>query len=173
MKIRDKQLFKCTGYAINIKIFFAEVREHGVGYYSFSTNEKERRRQQGELKKLREHTKSSQLTVQRIKEKRAAQLATRLRAVKRRKKEKLGLSVDTSSGKYIELYKGELTINMPIHVSALVTCNFKLMKQKRSCSKSNDLSLFKRIIIFRHDILPSRYAFLFRRLTSFVTPSST
>lgn len=70
------------------------------------------------------------MTVQKIKEKRAAQMAARLKAVKRRKKEKLGLPVDSSSGKYIELYEGWLTISMPIFVSALATCHFELMKQK-------------------------------------------
>lgn len=79
--------------------FFIEVREHGVGYYSFSTDEKERRRQQAELKNLREQTKSTQMAVQKIKEKRATQMAARLKAVKRRKKEKLGLPLDSSSGK--------------------------------------------------------------------------
>ncbi|VVC27943.1 Protein of unknown function DUF4078 [Cinara cedri] len=78
-------------------IRFDEVREHGVGYYSFSTDEKERHRQQAELKKLREQTKSTQITVQKLKERRAAQMAARLKAVKRRKKEKLGLPLDSSS----------------------------------------------------------------------------
>lgn len=78
-----------------------EVREHGVGYYSFSTDEKERHRQQADLKKLREQTKSTQMSVQKLKEKRAAQMAARLKAVKRRKKEKLGLPLDSSSGKYL------------------------------------------------------------------------
>ncbi|XP_050436482.1 coiled-coil domain-containing protein 174 [Adelges cooleyi] len=78
-------------------IRFDEVREHGVGYYAFSTDEKERHRQQAELKKLREQTKTSQSTVQKLKEKRAAQMAARLKAVKRRKKEKLGLPLDSSS----------------------------------------------------------------------------
>lgn len=84
---------------INKGQFFLEVREHGVGYYSFSTDEKERRRQQAELKNLREQTKSTQMAVQKIKEKRAIQMAARLKAVKRRKKEKLGLPLDSSSGK--------------------------------------------------------------------------
>ncbi|XP_001943304.2 coiled-coil domain-containing protein 174 [Acyrthosiphon pisum] len=78
-------------------IRFDEVREHGVGYYSFSTDEKERHRQQAELKKLREQTKTTQISVQKLKEKRAAQMAIRLKAIKRRKKEKLGLPIDSSS----------------------------------------------------------------------------
>ncbi|XP_025208825.1 coiled-coil domain-containing protein 174 [Melanaphis sacchari] len=78
-------------------IRFDEVREHGVGYYSFSTDVKERHRQQAELKKLREQTKTTQISVQKLKEKRAAQMAVRLRAIKRRKKEKLGLPMDSSS----------------------------------------------------------------------------
>lgn len=77
---------------------YTEVREHGVGYYTFSTDEKERHRQQAELKKLREQTKSTQISVQKLKEKRASQMAARLKAVKRRKKEKLGLPIDSSSG---------------------------------------------------------------------------
>lgn len=39
------------------------------------------------------------MTVQKLKERRAAQMAARLKAVKRRKKEKLGLPIDSSSGK--------------------------------------------------------------------------
>lgn len=83
---------------------FSEVREHGVGYYSFSTDEKERRRQQAELKNLREQTKTTQITVQKMKEKRVAQMAARLKAVKRRKREKLGLPAESSSGEFRETF---------------------------------------------------------------------
>lgn len=83
------------------RLYYIEVREHGVGYYSFSTDEKERHRQQAELKKLREQTKTTQMSVQKLKEKRAAQMAIRLKAIKRRKKEKLGLPLDSSSGKFV------------------------------------------------------------------------
>jgi len=98
-------------FFINEEKTFTEVREHGVGYYSFSTDEKERHRQQAELKNLREQTKSTQITVQKLKEKRAAQMAARLKAVKRRKKEKLGLPIDSSSGKFcLSIYYYEINI---------------------------------------------------------------
>lgn len=97
-------------YTLLINKSFIEVREHGVGYYTFSTDEKERHRQQAELKKLREQTKSTQISVQKVKEKRAAQMAARLKAVKRRKKEKLGLPLDSSSGKFNDLYISDLFI---------------------------------------------------------------
>jgi len=41
------------------------------------------------------------MSVQKLKEKRAAQMAIRLKAIKRRKKEKLGLPMDSSSGKLV------------------------------------------------------------------------
>lgn len=94
-------------YIVNKKKLLTEVREHGVGYYAFSTDDKERHRQQAELKKLREQTKSNQITMQKLKEKRAAQMAARLKAVKRRKKEKLGLPVDSSSGIFSEYIEGK------------------------------------------------------------------
>lgn len=108
---------------------FKEVREHGVGYYSFSTDEKERHRQQADLKNLREQTKSTQATVQKLKERRAAQMTARLKAVKRRKKEKLGLPIDSSSGKISNKF---ILTNMLINIIQMKKCHLQKLHRQKS-----------------------------------------
>ncbi|GJQ74237.1 hypothetical protein Trydic_g23461 [Trypoxylus dichotomus] len=72
-------------------IQFDEARVHGVGYYGFSKDEKERAKQQEALKKLREETEREQKKADRLREMRDKQLAARIRAAKNRKRERLGL----------------------------------------------------------------------------------
>lgn len=72
-------------------ILFNEARVHGVGYYGFSKDEEERKKQQEALKKLRQDTLNEQKRNQEIKLTREKQLAARLKAAKNRKRARLGL----------------------------------------------------------------------------------
>ncbi|KAI4460308.1 hypothetical protein MML48_6g00017791 [Holotrichia oblita] len=72
-------------------ILFDEARVHGVGYYGFSKDEKERARQQEALKKLREETQREQRKAEQLRQMRDKQLAARTRAAKNRKRARLGL----------------------------------------------------------------------------------
>ncbi|KRT80803.1 hypothetical protein AMK59_5737, partial [Oryctes borbonicus] len=72
-------------------ILFDEARVHGVGYYGFSKDEKERAKQQEALKKLREETEREQKKAEQLRQMRDKQMATRTRAAKNRRRARLGL----------------------------------------------------------------------------------
>lgn len=73
------------------KFIFTEARTHGVGYYSFSTDEVERARQQDELKNLRKETVEQQAKTQTAAQRKQKLMEERLKAARRRKRERLGL----------------------------------------------------------------------------------
>lgn len=75
-------------------VLFNEARSHGVGYYSFSKDEEERRKQQESLEKLREETRQKQQKSQELKATREKQLAARIKAAKMRKCARLGLPIE-------------------------------------------------------------------------------
>uniref|UniRef100_A0A1B0G6U3 CCDC174 alpha/beta GRSR domain-containing protein n=1 Tax=Glossina morsitans morsitans TaxID=37546 RepID=A0A1B0G6U3_GLOMM len=72
-------------------VFFDEARQHGVGYYAFSTDEEERRRQQKELEKTREQTIEEQERREALRARREKIIAERVFAAKNRQRARLGL----------------------------------------------------------------------------------
>lgn len=62
-----------------------EVRDLGTGYFAFSKDEEERKKQLDDLKNMREETKSAQSKKELLKNKRKRALESRLEKVKRRK----------------------------------------------------------------------------------------
>lgn len=72
-------------------VFFDEARQHGVGYYAFSTDEEERRKQQRELEKARQETLDEQKRQQSLKEQREKIIAERVLAAKNRQRARIGL----------------------------------------------------------------------------------
>jgi hypothetical protein len=70
---------------------FAEVREHGVGYYAFSTDEETRKEQQERLNRLRQATKAARSRAEDADAERRAALAERLKKVRQRKRLRAGL----------------------------------------------------------------------------------
>lgn len=72
-------------------VFFDEARQHGVGYYAFSTDEEERKKQQRELEKAREQTLEEQKRREFLKEQREKIIAERVLAAKNRQRARLGL----------------------------------------------------------------------------------
>ncbi|XP_065363090.1 coiled-coil domain-containing protein 174 [Calliphora vicina] len=72
-------------------VFFDEARQHGVGYYAFSTDEEERKKQQKELEKARQQTVEEQKRREALKEQREKIIAERVLAAKNRQRARLGL----------------------------------------------------------------------------------
>ncbi|XP_013119502.2 coiled-coil domain-containing protein 174 [Stomoxys calcitrans] len=72
-------------------VFFDEARQHGVGYYAFSTDEAERKKQQKELLKAREKTLEEQQRRETLRAQREKIIAERVFAAKNRQRARLGL----------------------------------------------------------------------------------
>ncbi|XP_059051974.1 coiled-coil domain-containing protein 174 [Achroia grisella] len=72
-------------------LLFDEARIHGVGYYSFSTDETERRKQMEELVKRRQETLKAQQDAEEARKKRDALLAARVAAARARQRARAGL----------------------------------------------------------------------------------
>ncbi|XP_037955151.1 coiled-coil domain-containing protein 174 [Teleopsis dalmanni] len=72
-------------------VFFDEARQHGVGYYAFSTDEEERKRQQDRLQKVRQKTLEEQKQREEFRSKREKIIAERVLAAKNRQRARLGL----------------------------------------------------------------------------------
>ncbi|KAL0276387.1 UNVERIFIED_CONTAM: hypothetical protein PYX00_003975 [Menopon gallinae] len=76
---------------VHLGLICDQARTHGVGYYSFSTDEAERQRQQEQLRNLRKETLENQAAAQEAADRKKKQMQERLRAARRRKRERLGL----------------------------------------------------------------------------------
>ncbi|XP_017113946.1 coiled-coil domain-containing protein 174 [Drosophila elegans] len=72
-------------------VFFDEARTHGVGYYAFSTDEDERRKQQLELDEARKATNAEQSRRDEMRAKRDSLVADRVLAAKNRIRARNGL----------------------------------------------------------------------------------
>ncbi|XP_050354752.1 coiled-coil domain-containing protein 174 isoform X2 [Nymphalis io] len=72
-------------------ILFDEARIHGVGYYAFSTDETERRKQMEELVKRRQETLRAQEQAEEIRKKRDELIAARVAAARARQRARAGL----------------------------------------------------------------------------------
>ncbi|XP_054745507.1 coiled-coil domain-containing protein 174 [Anastrepha obliqua] len=72
-------------------VFFDEARQHGVGYYAFSTDEEERMKQQKELEESRKRTIEEQKRRDELRAQREKIIAERVRAAKNRQRARLGL----------------------------------------------------------------------------------
>jgi len=72
-------------------LYFSEARQHGVGYFAFSTDDAERRAQQTALKNLRSETEKQQAATNAARQRRAELLNKRLRAAHNRKRARDGL----------------------------------------------------------------------------------
>uniref|UniRef100_W8BN91 Coiled-coil domain-containing protein 174 n=1 Tax=Ceratitis capitata TaxID=7213 RepID=W8BN91_CERCA len=72
-------------------VFFDEARQHGVGYYTFSTDEEERKKQQKELEEARKRTIDEQKRRDQLREQREKIIADRVLAAKNRQRARLGL----------------------------------------------------------------------------------
>lgn len=74
-------------------LLFDEKREHGVGFYKFSTDDQTRADQMATLNELRAKTKSEQERFQQEKDKRQVMMAEKLRKMKLRKAKELGIDL--------------------------------------------------------------------------------
>ncbi|XP_039760188.1 coiled-coil domain-containing protein 174 [Pararge aegeria] len=72
-------------------LLFDEARIHGVGYYAFSTDEAERRKQMEELLKRRDETLKAQKQAEELRKKRDELIAARVAAARARQRARAGL----------------------------------------------------------------------------------
>ncbi|XP_011197097.1 coiled-coil domain-containing protein 174 [Zeugodacus cucurbitae] len=72
-------------------VFFDEARQHGVGYYTFSTDEEERKKQQKELEDARQSTIEEQNRREQLRAHREKIISERVLAAKNRQRARLGL----------------------------------------------------------------------------------
>ncbi|TGZ85041.1 hypothetical protein EX30DRAFT_15016 [Ascodesmis nigricans] len=78
-----------------------EVRTKGVGFFQFSTDNKERRREMEELEKERERTAQERKEKEERRKRKREELEKRKEEVKRKKREKVG-------GSWLDKFEGEL-----------------------------------------------------------------
>lgn len=69
----------------------AEARQHGVGFYSFSKDEEERAKQMEELERIRKQTEMARAQTTQTSSDKQSALEVRLKKVRDRKRQKLGL----------------------------------------------------------------------------------
>ncbi|KAJ8709141.1 hypothetical protein PYW07_008967 [Mythimna separata] len=72
-------------------LLFDEARIHGVGYFSFSTDEAERQKQMEELLKQRQETLKAQKEAEQVRKKRDEMIAARVAAARARQRARAGL----------------------------------------------------------------------------------
>ncbi|XP_019563605.3 coiled-coil domain-containing protein 174 [Aedes albopictus] len=72
-------------------VLFDEARQHGVGYYAFSTDREERNRQQQELDSIRDATLEAQKEREDLRKARDKIIADRMKAAKARQRVRQGL----------------------------------------------------------------------------------
>jgi len=78
-------------------ILFDEKREHGVGFYKFSTDDKQRAEQMTTLNELRTNTKNEQSKFIQEKEKRQLNMAERLNKIRLRKAKEMGINLSDNN----------------------------------------------------------------------------
>ncbi|CAF4213062.1 unnamed protein product, partial [Adineta steineri] len=74
-------------------ILFDEKREHGIGFYKFSTDDKQRAEQMATLNDLRTNTKNEQMKFSQEKEKRTVNMSDRLNKIRLRKAKEMGINL--------------------------------------------------------------------------------
>merc|ERR1719402_224706 len=72
-------------------VLFDEARAHGAGFYAFSKDETKRSQEQDTLKKFHEETDDARKVREKKAEKRKKDMAERIKKIKRKRREKLGL----------------------------------------------------------------------------------
>ncbi|XP_064627208.1 coiled-coil domain-containing protein 174-like [Lineus longissimus] len=90
-KEEKEAMEKPTGPVHYENIRFDEVRNHGTAYYKFAKDEEQRKEQMKTLDDLRNQTENQRAQREKVKEKRKALKAERLKKVKMRKRMKMGL----------------------------------------------------------------------------------
>ena len=78
-------------------VLFDEKREHGVGFYKFSTDDKQRAEQMATLNDLRTNTKVEQNKFIQEKEKRQSNMADRLNKIRLRKAKEMGINLSENN----------------------------------------------------------------------------
>ena len=91
-------------------ILFDEKREHGVGYYKFSTDDKQRAEQMTTLNELRTNTKTEQRKFTQEKEKRQSNMAERLNKIRLRKAKEMGINLNDNTSTTGDIDQSEIKV---------------------------------------------------------------
>jgi hypothetical protein len=92
-------------------ILFDEKREHGVGYYQFSTDDKQRAEQMATLNELRTNTKIEQNKFIQEKEKRQLNMADKLNKIRLRKAKEMGINLSDNELISTEKIQSDIKVN--------------------------------------------------------------
>ncbi|CAF2115730.1 unnamed protein product [Rotaria magnacalcarata] len=103
-------------------VLFDEKREHGVGYYNFSTDDKQRAEQMATLNELRTNTKNEKSKFIHDKEQRQSSTADRLNKIRLRKAKEMGIHLPETNESTLESIK-EPHIQSDIKESSNVSMN--------------------------------------------------
>ena len=114
-------------------LLFDEKREHGVGFYNFSTDDKQRAEQMATLNELRTNTKIEQTKFSQEKEKRQMAMTDRLNKIRLRKAKEMGINL-TGTNLDVNESTSECTdkaqVQLDIEVDNLFTFVFRILFQK-------------------------------------------
>lgn len=106
-------------------VLFDEKREHGVGYYGFSTDDKTRAEQMATLNELRTSTKLEQSKATQEKEKRQSSMAERLNKMRLRKAKEMGINLTGNDNSTEESAKQpEVQSHVKVNSSIFVPLGF-------------------------------------------------
>ncbi|CAF3471152.1 unnamed protein product [Rotaria socialis] len=103
-------------------VLFDEKREHGVGYYNFSTDDKQRAEQMATLNELRTNTKNEKSKFIHEKEQRQSITSDRLNKIRLRKAKEMGIHLPETNESTLESIK-EPHIESDIKESSNVSMN--------------------------------------------------
>jgi hypothetical protein len=78
-------------------VLFDEKREHGVGFYQFSTDDKQRAEQMATLNELRTNTKIEQTKFMQEKERKQSNISERLNKIRLRKAKEMGINLSDNN----------------------------------------------------------------------------
>ena len=79
-------------FILNLYVYsYSEARQHGAGFYSFSKDEEERAKQMEELETIRKQTEAARKQTAQTNSDKQLALEARLKKVRDRKRQKLGL----------------------------------------------------------------------------------
>ena len=92
-------------------ILFDEKREHGVGFYKFSTDDKQRAEQMATLNELRTNTKIEQEKFHQEKEKRQVNMTERLNKMRLRKAKEMGINLSPIINTDIQQIEPDIQVN--------------------------------------------------------------
>lgn len=108
-------------------LLFDEKREHGVGFYKFSTDDQQRAEQMTTLNELRTNTKIEQSKFLNEKEKRQTMMSDRLNKIRLRKAKELGIDLSDNPKESNTISEEQIPVNVKVNSTILKIQDFYLL----------------------------------------------